>query len=272
MTVAQQDPPVISKWDPELTKHVVDVMRPIVKRYFRSELRGLENIAAPGGCLVVANHSGGMLTPDWSVFAVHYYDTFGYDRPLYALAHDLVFAGPASGLLHSLGIIRATRDNAAEALASDAAVLVFPGGDYEVYRPTKHEGVIGFGGRTGYVTAAIEAGVPIIPTVYIGAQESQLYLSRGRWLSHALRLTKLERKLGRTDILPITFGFPFGLSILLPVNIPLPTKIVGEVLPRVDVGEFGHPPDVDRVDAHVRAVMQTALGRLARGRRFPIVG
>ena len=90
MTVAQQDPPVISKWDPELTKHVVDVMRPIVKRYFRSELRGLENIAAPGGCLVVANHSGGMLTPDWSVFAVHYYDTFGYDRPLYALAHDLV--------------------------------------------------------------------------------------------------------------------------------------------------------------------------------------
>lgn len=96
MTVAQQDPPVISKWDPELTKHVVDVMRPIVKRYFRSELRGLENIAAPGGCLVVANHSGGMLTPDWSVFAVHYYDTFGYDRPLYALAHDLVFARRAA--------------------------------------------------------------------------------------------------------------------------------------------------------------------------------
>jgi len=29
---------------------------------------------------------------------------------------------------------------------------------------------------------------------------------------------------------------------------------------------------VHRVDAHVRAVMQTALARLARKRRLPIVG
>src|SRR5262245_26424053 len=129
MIDAQTDRPVISKWDPVLTKHVVDVMRPIVKRYFRSEVRGLENISTPGGCLVVANHSGGMLTPDWSVFAVDFYDAFGYDRPLYALGHDLLFAGPATGLLNSLGIIRATRENAAEALAADAVVLVFPGGD-----------------------------------------------------------------------------------------------------------------------------------------------
>ena len=69
MTDTDTDQRVISKWDPVLTKHVVDVMRPIVKRYFRSEARGLENIPKRG-CLVVANHSGGMLTPDWSVLAV----------------------------------------------------------------------------------------------------------------------------------------------------------------------------------------------------------
>lgn len=268
----QTDRPVISKWDPVLTRHVVDVMRPIVKRYFRSEVRGLENISTPGGCLVVANHSGGMLTPDWSVFAVDYYDAFGYDRPLYALGHDLLFAGPANGLLNALGIIRANRENAADALAADAVVLVFPGGDYDVYRPTRCEKLIGFAGRTGYVTSAIEAGVPIIPTVFIGGQESQLFLSRGRWLARGLRLARFERWLGRTDILPITFGFPFGLSILLPVNMPLPTKIIGQVVPPIDLSEFGSPPDVDRIDAHIRAVMQHALTRLARNRELPVVG
>ncbi len=272
MTEVNTEPTVISKWDPVLTRHVVDVMRPVVKRYFRSELRGLENVPQ-GGCLVVANHSGGMMTPDWSVFAVDYYDTYGYDRPIYALAHDLLFTGPADRLLNSLGIIRATPENAAEALATDAVVLVFPGGDYEVYRPTKLESVIGFGGRTGYVRSAVDAGVPIVPMVFIGAQESQLYLSRGRWLSRALRLNKFERRVGRTDILPISFGFPFGLSVLLPMNMPLPTKIVGEVLPPIDItAEFGDEPSIDRVDTHVRAVMQTALAGLARKRRLPILG
>jgi len=147
MTDTNTEPTVIAKWDPVLTKHVVDVMRPIVKRYFRSEVRGLENIPARG-CLVVANHSGGMMTPDWPVFAVDYYDKFGYDRPLYALAHDLLFTGPADGLLKALGIIRANPANAAQALAADGVVLVFPGGDFDVYRPTMRENVIGFAGRT----------------------------------------------------------------------------------------------------------------------------
>jgi 1-acyl-sn-glycerol-3-phosphate acyltransferase len=263
---------VISKWDPVLTQHVIGLMRPIAKRYFRSEVRGLETIPS-GGCLVVANHSGGMMTPDWPVFAVDYYDKFGYDRPIYALAHDLLLAGPAGPLFERLGVIRATRENAAQALAADGVVLVFPGGDYDVYRPTLSENVIGFAGRNGYVTTALEAGAPIVPTVFIGGQESQLYLTRGRWLARALRLNKFERKVARTDILPISFGFPFGLSILLPVNMPLPTKIVGQVLPSIDIAaQFGADPDVDQVDAHVRSVMQTALDVLAGKRRLPIVG
>jgi 1-acyl-sn-glycerol-3-phosphate acyltransferase len=38
--------------------------------------------------------------------------------------------------------------------------------------------VIDFKGRTGYVRVAIETGVPIVPVVSIGAQETQLFLSR----------------------------------------------------------------------------------------------
>ena len=151
--------------------------------------------------------------------------------------------------------------------------MVFPGGDFDVYRPTRQESVINFGGRTGYVTTAIEAGVPIVPAVSIGGQESQLFLTRGRRLSRLLRLTNFERKFFRTNILPVTFGLPFGLSVVLPVNVPLPTKIITEVLPPIDIAvEFGENPDVEEVDAHVRDIMQKGLDELAAKRHFPILG
>lgn len=209
-----------------------------------------------------------------TVFAVSYYDKYGYDRPLYSLGHDMLFRGPLAELLRQTGVIRATPENALKALGTGGIVLVFPGGDHDAYRPTMAENVINFGGRTGYVTTAIEAGVPIVPAVSIGAQESQLFLTRGTGLSHALGLSKLGQKVGRSDILPITFGFPFGLSILtVPVNVPLPTKIVTEVLKPIDVvAEFGANPDVENVDRRVRSVMQTVMHRMARRRRFPILG
>lgn len=262
----------VARWDPCVTRRVVDLTRLIVKSYFRSEVRGLENLPT-GGALMVANHSGGLLNFDLSVIAVDYYQAFGYQRPLFALAHDNFFRGPVAAFFERTGVIRATTEHAAQALAADGVVLVFPGGDYDVYRPTSREHVIDFGGRTGYVTAAIEAGVPIVPAVSIGGQESQFFLTRGRRLASALRLTALERKLFRTNILPVTIGFPFGLSVVLPVNVPLPTKIVVQVLPPIDIAsEFGEEPDVRRVDAHVRAVMQHALVALARERRLPVLG
>ncbi len=262
----------VEKWDAGLTELMVRVTRPIVKRYYRSEVRGLENIPA-GPCLMVGNHSGGILTPDMSVLAVGFYDTYGYQRPLYALAHDMVFAGPAAELLKRTGVIRATRENAAEALAAGGVVLVYPGGDYDAYRPTLSENTISFGGRRGYVTTAIEAGVPIVPAVSIGAQEGQLYVARGRWLSRALGLAGIGRSIARSDLLPITLGFPFGLSVLLPINMPLPTKIVTQVLPPVDIAaDVGNHPTVGQIDRRVRSVMQEALWGLARKRRFPILG
>ena len=117
--------------------------------------------------------------------------------------------------------------------------------------------------------AALNAGVPIVPSVSIGGQEAQLFLSRGEWMAKTLRLDKLLR----AKILPISFGFPFGLSAVLPVNVPLPTKIVTQVLEPIDiVAEFGEDPDIDEVDAHVRHVMQKALDELAKERKLPVLG
>ncbi len=262
----------VGQWDAALTRHVMDLLRPAVKIYHRSEVRRLDRIPA-GRCLLVCNHSGGFLTPDFAVFAVDYYQHFGYERPLYVLAHDSFFHGPAQQFLAHLGVVAANPANAAAALESDAAVLLFPGGDLDVYRPSLNENVVDFGGRTGYVTAAVSAHAPIVPVVSIGGQETQLFLSRGRRLSHALGLTKLERRLFRTDILPVSLGLPFGLSVLVPVNMPLPSKIVAEVLDPIDVAaQWETNPDLDRIDGRVRRAMQAGLDRLARRRRLPIIG
>jgi hypothetical protein len=60
---------------------------------------------------------------------------------------------------------------------------------------------------------------------------------------------------------------------VVPVPLPLPTKIVMQVLEPIDVvGEFGEEPDIDAVDAHVRRVMQKALNTLAKKRRLPVIG
>ncbi|OBF00336.1 glycerol acyltransferase [Mycobacterium sp. 852002-10029_SCH5224772] len=262
------DNPETAKWDPAFTEQVAHALGPAVKRYYRAEVRNIDNVPSSGGALVVSNHSGGMLTPDVLIFSPAFYEKFGYDRPVYTLAHYGLFMGPLDGWLRRLGVIEASRENAAAALHSGAVVLVFPGGDYDSYRPTFSANTIDFNGRTGYVRTAIEAGVPIVPTVSIGAQETQLFLTRGNWLARKLGLTK-----ARMDILPISVGFPFGLSVIFPPNLPLPAKIVTEVLEPIDVtARFGDDPDIDEVDAHVRAVMEAALQRLAGQRRFPILG
>ena len=118
----------VAKWDPSLTRRVVGVLRPVVKRYFRSEVRNLDRIPK-GGALLVSNHSGGPMTTDVPTFAIDFYDRLGYDRPLYTLSHDVLSIGPAKQFFQRTGFIPASRDNAARALASDAVVLVFPGGD-----------------------------------------------------------------------------------------------------------------------------------------------
>ncbi|MCV7399939.1 acyltransferase family protein [Mycobacterium fragae] len=262
----------LAKWDPQFTKRVADVLRPLVRRYFRTEVRGLENIPPAGGALLVSNHSGGQFAADVPILAVEFYEKFGYDRPIHTLSHDMLFVGPIGSVLLKTGFIRANPENAANALRSGHLVVVFPGGDYDAMRPTAQQNTIDFAERKGYVRTAIEAGVPIVPAVSIGGQENQLYLMRGTGL--AKRLGPIARA-ARTKIVPLSFGLPFGLSLFgtFPPNLPLPTKIVTQVLEPIDIAaEFGEKPDIDEVDAHVREVMQSALDKLAGERRFPIVG
>ena len=112
------------------------------------------------------------------------------------------------------GFLPATRENAHAVLASGGVTIVFPGGDYDVFRPSSRATTIDFDGRKGYVRTALRAGVPIVPVVSIGGQEDQIHLSRGELIA---KLFRLEERL-RTKYVPVTFGFPFGLTLGLPAQ------------------------------------------------------
>jgi 1-acyl-sn-glycerol-3-phosphate acyltransferase len=257
-----------AEWDPALIRRLLSIGDPLFKLWFRVEVRDMDRVP-PGGALIVSNHSGGPFTMDVPTLWREFFAKFGYDRPIYALGHDLLFSGPLAGVMAQLGMIRASRDNAAMALRSGAVVIVFPGGDNDAMRPTSQQAVIDFSGRTGYVITATEAGVPIVPVVSIGGQETQLFLTRGTWLAKRLGIVK---RLTRVEQVPLSFGFPLGLS-LGNYNLPFPSKIVTQVLEPIDItAQFGKHPDVAEVDAHVRKMMQSALDDLAAQRRFPILG
>jgi 1-acyl-sn-glycerol-3-phosphate acyltransferase len=259
---------VLTMRDGEYVARLMPLLRAVVKLWFRSEVEGVDNLPATGA-LLVSNHSGGLIAMDVPVIAVAFHDRFGSERPLYVLAHDLLFTGYAHDVMRRAGFVPASRDNAEAVLRAGGATLVFPGGDHDAFRPSWRRNTIDFAGRTGYVRTALDADVPIVPVVSIGGQEDQIHLSRGELVA---KLLKLEERL-RTKYVPITFGFPFGLTMAFPPNLPLPTKIRTRILEPIRLrDELGDEPDVAEADRLVRGRMQAAMDELARARRFPVLG
>jgi len=238
--------------------------------YFRGEVRGLGNIPESGGVLMVGNHSGGNLTPDTTVLTLAFSAYFGVERAFYQLAHNLVLSMPGLGILRKYGTVAASHENARKALESGAALLVYPGGDHEVHRPSWQGNRVDFDGRKGFIRLALEHDVPIVPVVSIGGQETALFLSQGKGIARALGL---DRAL-RLKVLPISIALPWGLNVGdFMGHVPLPAKITVEALPPIHLrDEFGANPDLDEVYDHVTRLMQETLDGLASERRFPVIG
>src|SRR3954449_7255084 len=260
----------LEAWDAEHIRRTLPWLRAINGAYFRPDVRGLENIPPGGPALLVGNHSGGLYIADTFVFSAGFYDHFGPDRRFNQLAHDVAAKSPLLGLIRRYGVVPATHDNARAAFKLGAPVIVYPGGDYETFRPSWHSDQIEFGGRQGFIKLALEENVPIVPVVAIGGQETALFLTRGE---RAAKLIGID-KLTRIKVLPVSIGPPLGVNFLdLPGRIPFPAKIKVEVKPPIDLRErFGKDPDPDEVYEDVTGEMQDALASLDAERTLPVVG
>ena len=256
--------------DPDYIRETLPGLWMLASYYFRADVRGLDRIPAEGPALLVGNHSGGNLTPDTHVFTLAFTTYFGVERRFFQLAHNLVLAMPGLGSLRKYGTVAASPQNAEKALETGAALLVYPGGDYEVHRPTWDSSKVDFDGRQGFIRLALRKNVPIVPVVAIGGQETALFLSRGERLA---RLFGLDRLL-RLKVLPISLAIPWGLNIGdMLGHFPLPAKITIQVLDPIDIKEeFGSSPDLDEVYDEIVGRMQATLTALSEERRLPVIG
>jgi 1-acyl-sn-glycerol-3-phosphate acyltransferase len=256
--------------DPDYIRESLPRLWLLASLYFRAEVRGLGNVPEEGPVLLVGNHSGGNLTPDTAVFTLAFSTYFGVERVFHQLAHNLVLSMPGLSFLRKYGTVAASHENARTALRAGAAVLVYPGGDYEVHRPSWEGRRVDFGGRKGFLRLALDEGVPIVPVVSIGGQETALFLSRGERLAKSLALDRLFR----LKVLPISIAPPWGINVGdMLGHLPLPAKITVEALPPIDLRrEFGDDPDLDEAYDHLMRLMQETLDALAAERRFPVIG
>jgi 1-acyl-sn-glycerol-3-phosphate acyltransferase len=256
--------------DPDFMRELLPGMWVFATAWYRPEIRGLERVPRTGPVLVVGNHTGGSTSPETTLSQLAFSLYFGVERLHYQLAHRVVVSSPIGWILRRFGTVEADAANAKLALDAGAIVTVFPGGDYEVFRPSWESAKVDFGGRKGFLRLALSHDVPIVPMVTLGGQETALFLSRGEWLA---RLTGADRAL-RLKTLPIVFGFPFGLSIGgFPPVLPLPAKVTMELLEPIHLRErYGEDPDLEVIYDDLMATMQEALTALAGERRLPVLG
>ena len=186
-------------FDAEVTeKFTLALLRPIAEKWFRVEVRGIENIPAEGGALIVSNHSG-TVPVDALMTMVAVHDHTG--RFLRALGADLVFRMPFVGeMARRGGATLACNEDAERMLSSGELVGVWPEGFKGIGKPFSQRYKLQRFGRGGFVSAALRTGVPIVPLSVVGAEE--IYPLVGN-------VPSLARLLG-VPYVPITPFFPLA--------------------------------------------------------------
>ncbi|WP_226346498.1 lysophospholipid acyltransferase family protein [Agilicoccus flavus] len=249
-------------FDPDFTEHVyLPILRPLYRRWFRTQVHGAENLPRDGGALVVANHSG-TIAIDSVMTQVAVHEHTPDHRFLRLLGADLVFATPFLGqVARRAGTTLASRGDAHRLLEAGELVGVWPEGFKGVGKPFSERYRLQRFGRGGFVAAALRTGSPVVPCSIVGAEESYPMIADLAPVAQALGL----------PYFPLTPTFPhLGLLGL----VPLPTRWIidfGEPLDTTGLGpdDADDPLVVFDLTDRVREHIQTRLHRLLSERGHP---
>jgi 1-acyl-sn-glycerol-3-phosphate acyltransferase len=245
-------------FDPEFTTRIfLPLLRPLVRSWFRVEVRGAENLPMRGPALLVSNHAG-TLPIDGMVLHSVVYDEIG--RHVRMLGADLIFKTPYShDLARRTGATLACQEDAERLLANDQLVAVYPEGFKGLGKPYADRYKLQRFGRGGFVSAAVRAQVPIIPVSVVGSEEIYPLIAKAPAVARALGL----------PYFPITPLFPWLGPLGL---IPLPSKWIiqfGEAIAtdELPLGAADDPMIVFNVTDQVRETIQHSLYALLMQRR-----
>jgi 1-acyl-sn-glycerol-3-phosphate acyltransferase len=245
------------------SQRVFDLVEPLLDFYYRYWFRVEveENVPSSGGALIVSNHSGA-LPPDAPMIMQAIRHEHPSPRPLYMLGEDWFKGYPGVGMLaNKIGLVGAHPANAQRLLGDEGRlVLVFPEGQkgsrklfWQRYRLRRF-------GRGGFVRTAMRAGVPIVPTAVIGAEEAMPIFAH----------VPLLQRLSGLIYFPINHAFPhFGAAAGL---MYLPAKFRIRFLEPIDLSQYD-PEDADdialvgRLSERIRLRIQEELDDLVLARR-----
>ena len=233
--------------DPQWAKYALTTIGLLHRRYFRTEVHGIENVPE-GRILLVANHSG-QVPIDGALIGASMFMDAEPPRIVRAMVEKWAVSLPFVSLLFArVGQVVGVQENAKRLLDQGEALLVFPEGAKGISKTfDKRYKLSEFG--LGFMRLAIETGTPIVPVAVVGAEEQYVSIANVETLAKLLRMP----------------AFPIIPQLLLPGGqLPLPTKY------RIWFGEpmrfTGDPDDDDAVmDEKVWLVKQTIQSMLNRG-------
>lgn len=188
----------------ELPNYFLEIMR----KYFRLQVEGTENLPRRGPAIIAPNHSG--VSGFDAMILMHEVEKAIHRVPRVMTHHFWFLSKTTSIPANKLGFIDATTENGLSVLKKKNMLILFPEGEYGNFKPTsKAYQLQEF--KRGFVRMAVLTGTPIIPTMIIGAEETHINLSQ-------FKLTKFLR----------------GVVLPLPLNvIPLPSKWKIKFLPPI---------------------------------------
>lgn len=238
--------------DPQWAKYTLASIAFLHRRYFRTEVHGIENLPK-GRVLLVANHSGQVPIDGALIGATLFLDAEP-PRFMRAMVEKWTQTLPFVSLFFArVGQVVGVPENAERLLERDEALLVFPEGARGISKTfDQRYKLTDFG--LGFMRLAMATKTPIVPVAVIGGEEQYVSVAN---------LSSVAKLLG----VP---AFPVIPQLLVPGGqLPLPTKY------RLYFGEpmtfEGDPDDDDGVIEEkvwvVRATVQSMVNRGVRERQ-----
>lgn len=251
--------------DPQFIASLMPIWEWFYHHYFHVTTEGWHHIPLSGKVLIVGSHNGGLASPDTFMAMYDWFRHFGVDRPAYALAHPNLWqlAPFLAKSVAKCGAIRANAEMAIAALQRDAAVLVYPGGLKDLFRPYHRRDKICFAGHTEFIKLALREEVPIVPMVSKGAHDTLIVLADIYEQVCQLHEAGLPWPFGiDPEVFPIYLGLPWGLGIGPLPNIPLPMPMHIRLGAQIIFEHYGK--DASKDEDYVRSCYDQVLNQMQK--------
>lgn len=234
--------------DPKYARSAAKLFTTVGRTWFRTTLTGIKHVPRKGPALFVANH--GVMAVESPFFMA---EVLAHTkRMVRALGDHFLWRIPMLRERALLGgVVDGNPQTALKLLKAGELVVVYPEGARGGAKTWGQRYQLDWTGRYGFVKLALQANVPILPMVTIGADDAYYVLNDPY---------KWARRLLKSESMPLPL--PIGLGLL-----PMPTRFAMEIGPPIRFPEYGPKAATNERLVHKlqKQVWTVVKGMLERG-------